>query len=176
MVLASPSRLAFAVSSLVLLGCAASPPVAGTSVPSGEGTTTGASAQEELRVGERTDGATLIGADVVETAEGHSLVLTFEGTGRPPVTRFRVENPSLVVLVVEGVRGVTADLPVVTGEGGHKLREPRAIGRGPVTSIGRGFYGDDSGIRIDVELSSLPAFELVEGGGGRSVELRMKAQ
>lgn len=169
------------------VGCGATPapeapsaseptPTEGTSVVPPEGTTSSSSAQDELVVGERTDGATLTAVEVLETKEGASLVLSFDGAGRPPVTRSRVENQKLVVLIVEGVRGVTADVPVVTGEGGQKLREPRAIGRGPVVSLGRGFYGDDSGIRIDVELSSLPALELVEGSKGRSVELRMKPQ
>jgi len=132
------------------------------------------SEQDWLRVGEATDGVTVTAADVVDgpAAKGATLVLSFDGDGPVPATRARLENPRLVVVVVEGIRHVHADLPVVTGEGFRVVGTPRPIGRGPVKSIGRGFYGDDSGIRIDVELRELAGLELIEGTKGRKVELR----
>lgn len=132
------------------------------------------SEQPWLRVGEVTDGATLTSAEVTTgPASGATLVLTFDGKGPPPATRARVENPKLVVVVVEGVRGMKANLPLVTGEGFRVVGTPRKIERGPIQTIGRGFYGDDSGIRIDVELSKPSTLELVPGATGRSVELRV---
>lgn len=132
------------------------------------------SEQDWLKVGEVTDGATLTSAEVVAgPASGATLILAFDGKGPPPATRARVENPKLVVVVIEGVRGTKANLPLVTGEGFRVIGQPRKIERGTIQSIGRGFYGDDSGIRIDVELSAPSTIELVQGTAARSVELRV---
>jgi hypothetical protein len=43
-----------------------------------------------------------------------------------------------------------------------------------VKSLGRGFYGDDSGVRIDIELSAPALLDLAESPKGRSIELRLK--
>ncbi|HSC89347.1 MAG TPA: hypothetical protein VLC09_18820 [Polyangiaceae bacterium] len=150
-------------------------PSDGDASPKGEPTGDGASEQDWSRVGTVTDGATLTSAEAVNGpgAAGATLVLGFDGKGPPPATRARFENPRLVTIVVEGVRGVKANLPVVTGEGFRVIGKPRVIDRGPVKSIGRGFYGDDSGIRIDVELSVPATLDLREGTTGRTVELRL---
>lgn len=149
-------------------------PAQATDAPATKPDEGSSSEQDWLRVGAVTDGATLTSAEVSKgPANGATLVLAFDGKGPPPATRARVENPKLVVIVVEGVRATKANLPLVTGEGFRVIGTPRKMERGPIQSIGRGFYGDDSGIRIDVELSTPSTLELVPGATGRSVELRV---
>lgn len=159
-------------------------PVPSSSAPSGSAP---ASESKELRVGAVTDGATLIEAEVLELGAlpspkelritGASLTLEFDGAGEPPVTTAKLsEDARRVVLIVSGVRQVTADLPLVTGEGGSLLRAPKPIDLGPVRNIGRTFLGDDSAIQIELELSAPVRLELVKGARGRSVTLRMHAR
>lgn len=134
-----------------------------------------------------TDGVTLTGAEVLELGAlvnggelvitGAALTLSFDGAGPPPVTTARVhDDGTRVIVVVSGVRRVSADLPLVVGEDGRVLGEPRAVDLGPVKSVARTFLGDDSAIQIEVELSAEVELDLRVGEQGRSVEVRMRTQ
>lgn len=139
-----------------------------------------------LQVGSVTDGATLKGAEVLalgpssmpgETqVSGAVLTLSFDGSGEPPVTTARLKDDGLgVVIVIGGVRGVTASVPLTSGEGGRTLAEAKIIDLGPVHTIARTFYGDDAGVQIEITLQATVTLELRVGEKGRSVELLMRS-
>ncbi len=137
-----------------------------------------------LQVGEVTDGVSLTEADVAELGymnspmelqiSGAVLTLSFDGSGPPPHTSARLSDDGRRVLVtVAGVRGVTAQVPLTSGEGGRRLAEPKTIDLGPVVSIARTFHPDDSAIQLEVALSAPVQLDLRLGETGRSVQVLM---
>lgn len=132
----------------------------------------------ELTVGTITDGATLTKVDVTTVGATTVVTISFEGSGAPPSTKASWDGEARrVALEFHGVREVktAAPIPLVTGEGGTAIGQPKTVGVGLVADIGLYFLGDDSAIRVELGLNAPGRFALEEVAGQRAVQLKIDA-
>lgn len=132
-------------------------------------------ARPALRVGRATDGVKV--TEVTWKLKGATQVFEFgfSGQGRVPVVEAKLsEDGSRMVMSIYGVREVSSEVPLVSGEGGRVLAAPLAIAEGQVKTIGRHAVLDDSAVRYELELRGDADFCLIEHDTERRLLLEVQ--
>jgi len=114
-------------------------------------------------VGRATDGVKITGVTWKLKGAAQVFEFAFSGEGRVPVVEAKLsEDGARMILSVYGVREVSAEVPIVSGEGGRAIAPPLVIADGQVKTIGRHAVLDDSAVRYELELRGDADFCLME--------------
>jgi hypothetical protein len=129
----------------------------------------------EEQAGAVTDGVAITSVRA-ESADGiQRLHIDFDGQGPPPFTKLeKADSANKLWLTLSGVRRVSPDLPLLTGEGGTKLGDPVSTGQTPLVGYGRVFLGDDSAVRIELTLDAVRPHRLLSSESPRRLTLELQ--